>query len=350
MHKILLALSTDLFIVLSHKTGCGEWLVLHSPAKICPLSGRSDRPMTTKELEHLPPEAQEIYRQRKEQIANNNQIEDYRVSGGTIKMDFSGKTLELKQFVKTKEALADLISKKDKLKKYVEEIRRNLKFSKIICRFYTGTYVPTHEEQAELIELQVNVFDEVTLQIMESDLSLFIELYAKAKKHKEKLSVLLDITTHPEQLKQLFEQMKAKKPENIRWLYHKLSPNVRQFREAKQLCRELDVPYYVVGCKKRIKVGDYESLDVSSLLKAFFDCAGCALDYSPARERKGKPGFSKTMSVFNIETWEWQEEKNRNYRSNRTFCYEEMDKVQAKPSEIKARPKIQKILGLLNKM
>jgi len=111
-----------------------------------------------------------------EEIANPNQVYDYRASGRTVTIDFSNNILELKYFVRNKEELKNFLQNLEDYQEEVKAIRKDLKFGKIICRFDFGKQEVSENVLKRLIDFQYNVFDEITVQKIRRDNALFKRL------------------------------------------------------------------------------------------------------------------------------------------------------------------------------
>jgi hypothetical protein len=287
------------------------------------------------------------------QYANNNQVEDFLQSSITELQDFSGKSLELKYYLKSETDLKKFLENQDSMKRQIEKIRTDLRFSKIICRFYFGNYHPTLELQKKLISFQEDIFDEITVQMIKDNFDNFKIVYEYTKNKTEKsVSTLIDPILNPALLIQIISYFSEITPTNTRWIYHQLDTYIDRLRIISKTMKELGIDYYLTGCRK-IYGGktEFRNIDVSTMCKAYFGFKGCCLDYRSAkRERKkGQKVFVKDMYIFEEQNYEWKKVKNDNYKTNRLRDYVKLDRINPTKEEIEIRERIKLLCQYLDK-
>jgi len=281
------------------------------------------------------------------QLANNNQVDDFR-SGVTYAAGFSGKALELKYFLKDEKAVLAFLANIKSVKANVENVRRDLKFSKIICRFFFGKYVPSKDLQKQLAEVQEDIFDEVTIQLIGTNLETFKAIFESTNNTTKKpISVLIDVRLNMVRLSQIANYLKIWTPANIRCLYRKIGNNMNliKYDQILTFAKEAGINAYLVGCNKRFgkKLDAYANVDVSLIMQKI-GFAGCCLNYCPAAERKNKKGFAPNTDVLDIATYEWITEKNNGYQQVRLDNYLKQDSADLSDDAIKARENFAKLL------
>jgi hypothetical protein len=128
------------------------------------------------------------------QFVTNSEVEAYLASDKSQVQVFEGKTLEWKYWATNKEELQNILDNKEANRKRFEEIRKDLKIKKIICRFYFRGYVPSREEQRQIIDFQKGIFDEITVQLVGNDFVSFKNLLAySVNELKQPTSSLIDV-------------------------------------------------------------------------------------------------------------------------------------------------------------
>jgi len=285
------------------------------------------------------------------QYANNNQVEDFLQSNGAVIQDFSGKSLEMKYPLKSENGLKKFLENKSSIKRLVEEIRKNLKFSKIICRFYFGEYQPTLELQKRLILFQKDIFDEINVQMIEDNFDDFKIVYDYAINNTEKpISTLMDSILNPALLLQINSYLVENTPANTRWLYHKFNSNMDRFRLISNYMQKLNINFYLTGCNKRYGgETEFKDIDVSTICKGYFGFKGCCLDYRPAnKDRKGQKGFAPNMDNFEEKSYEWETIKNDDYKNNRLRDFIKLDGINPIKKEIEIRQRVKRLFQHLD--
>ena len=287
------------------------------------------------------------------QIANNKHVEDFWISGGTVMPDFSGKVLELKYSLSDEAEVNEFLGNKNSTHTEVKQAKHKLNFSKIICRFFFSNYVPSLELQKQLILLQKDIFDEVTVQMVKDNFDDLKTLYGYALNNTEKpLSTLIDPKLSPSLLLQVVEYLGTVRPVNTRWVYHKLSSHIDRFRIVSNTMQELGIDAYVTNCRKRY-AGDteFKNMDVSTILKGYFKFKGCALDCNSKNNKEGKKkGFAPDMDLFDEKTYEWIKVKNEDYRGNRLRDFVKLDGINPNKEELDKRDKVKRLYQRLEKL
>lgn len=279
------------------------------------------------------------------QIANNKHVEDFLLSGGKVVTDLSGKSVEIKYFLRNETALKAFLAN-DAIKKELRDVKEKSRISKIICRFFFWDYVPSLELQKKLILFQTEVFDEVTVQMVQNNFDSFKTLYGYALSNTEKpISTLIDLKLSPSLLIQIVEYLGTVRPANTRWVYRQLKSHIDRFVIVSKFMQASGIDAYITGCRK-IYGGDTEfrNIDVSTILKGFFKFKGCCLDHR--LPNKGRGGFS--IRVFKEENYEWVElKKIKDYRASRLEDLVKMDGVNPTQEEIASREKVKRLFKTL---
>ena len=278
------------------------------------------------------------------QIRNNNHVEDFLLSDGKVVTDLSGKSVELKYFLRDETTLREFLAN-DSIKKQVKDLKVRSKLSKIICRFFFKDYAPSLELQKKLIFFQKQVFDEVTVHMVKDNFGDLKTLYGYALSNTKKpISTLIDLKLSPSLLIQVVEYLGTVRPANTRWVYRELKSHIYQFAIVSKFMQASGIDAYITGCRK-IYGGDTEfrNIDVSTILKGFFKFKGCCLDHRP--RNKGRGGFP--IRVFKEENYEWVELKLKDYRASRLEDFLKMDAVNPTQEEIDSREKVKRLFKTL---
>ncbi|MBU1974828.1 MAG: hypothetical protein KKG59_00315 [Nanoarchaeota archaeon] len=285
------------------------------------------------------------------QIANNNQVEDFRISGGQVLQDFSGKWLELKYVLRDERSVDQFLENKSSLQNEVRKLRKDLKFGKIFCRFDFGAFLPSVSLQQKLVAFQREHFDEVTVQLINRKFDDFKIVFKYAKgQHNAKVSSLVDLSLSPPLLLQVLQYLVEEKPSSTRWYQRKFSTYIHQYRLVNKVMQKADIDYLLVSCRKRCSIDEASrNVDISTVAKSFFGFKGCCHDYRPANKagKKGQRRFAMHMDVFNPKTYEWEMHVNDNYKVNRLRNYLHLDAVQTSEQEAKKREKVKHLLVYL---
>jgi len=287
------------------------------------------------------------------ETANNNIVEDWKISGRTEKIDFSGKTLELKIPVKSEKEAETLISNSVNTENSVKDIKKQLKFDKVICRFDFEDFVPSEQTQKQLAEFQEKTFDEITIHMIDGDFTTFkIVFEYSLSKLKKPVSTLIDLQQHPEDLKEYCEYFMIMKPANTRWLGHKIDTNIQRYRVISGILQNAGIDYPLTGCRPRCSIENFKDIAVSVIVRFYFGFKSCCLEYNPSkRDKKTKiKGFSPTMDYFNTETCEFERVPNKNYRRNRIGNFFRLNELDISPNSIKNIKKVNLLFQHLQKL
>lgn len=284
------------------------------------------------------------------EISNNNQIIDFRKSGGNTTIDFSGKTLEIKYFLRTSNELATFLGQLAQHIAEINQIRNSLKFSKIWCRFDFGKQQISEQVQKKLIDVQDGSFDEITVQLVGDDLSVFERVLDYAISKEKPVSVLADLVLHINTLEALIGIISNKRPTSTRWKYHKIDTFIRKYRYVSASMQELLVPYYLTACNKRCSIKNFEEVAAAIVARGFFGFKGCCLDYK-APKKKGQRVFVKSVDSFNENTYLWDKlSNNQDYRQTRMESFNKLNSANVSNSEIKKRKKVKGLFDKLKKL
>ena len=286
------------------------------------------------------------------QIANNNQVEDWIATGRAQRINFSGKTLELKYFLKTETILKSFLTTKTNVLNNIQNIKKQLKFSKVICRFYFGDYEPSETLQKQLIDFQKGVFDEITVQIIKDEFGVFKRVLTYAITSGKDVSTLVDIGLETALLSQIDAHLISIRPANTRWIARKISSYIDRYRLVSTDMQEAGIDYHATSCQKRCstKHRNFENIDMSIVLKKAFGFKGCCLDYRPSPKSKKtgkKKGFPVGMDKFDVASYEWKTVKNQGYQSSRLSDYFNLDRANISNQAISQRPRFNQLLQYL---
>lgn len=281
------------------------------------------------------------------QFLNNNHWEDYLLAGATMTIDFSGKTLELKYFARTEKEAESLIQNKSKIKESIKKIKSEWKIDKVFCRFFFRKLKPNTDLQKSLVDFQKDVFDEVAVHLIGTRFNDFKQVYEYAVNKDLIVSPIADISILENHAKELFDYAKLQGSNNIRFTHRKINKFLARYFFISDEMKKHNLKVYLTGCTKRCNIEGFDDIDVSIIAKGLFKFHGCCLDYRPASKRTGKRGFSPTMSVFNLNTFEWGEEKNENFRANRLQNHIKLDSAKSSQNEIDKRPKVKQLFEIL---
>lgn len=287
------------------------------------------------------------------QTANNNQIKDWIDTGRAQRINFSGKTLELKYFLKTETILKRFLATKTNILNNIQDIKKQLKFIKVICRFYFGDYEPSETLQKQLVDFQKGVFDEITVQMIKDEFDVFKRVLDYAiNTSEEDISTLVDIGLGTVLLSQVNAHLISVRPANTRWIARKISSYIDRYRLISTDMKRAGIDYHATSCQKRCstKHRNFENIDMSTALKRAFGFKGCCLDYRPANKDKKtgkKKGFPVGMDKFDVTSYEWKIVKNQVYQSSRLSDYFNLDRANISNQAISQRPRFNQFLRYL---
>jgi hypothetical protein len=287
------------------------------------------------------------------QFFNNTQINDWEDSKRTMLIDYSGKTLEYIYPVKSEKQLKKLLNEKNKEKKLFEDIKDKLKFSKIICRFFFNNYKPNLELQKKLIDFQVDVFDELSVQLIATKFNDFKSLYEYAKNKKLSISIVADTGLSLKNLKEFCEYLISKKPTNTRWTKRKIDSYYQHYLVISRSLKKAGIDYHLVSCSKRcgIKESDFNDIAVPIIARGHFGFKGCCFAYRepPKQPKNKKPFFPSEMDKFDIETYKFNKVKNKSYKESRTQDSFKIDSADVSKKAIDNRDSVKRLFQYLKK-
>jgi len=267
------------------------------------------------------------------EIANNNIVEDWELSGKIEKIVFTDNILELKIPLYSENEINKFIQDTEKTKSRIAKIKSEMKFKKVICRFDFGDFEPSEELQKKLAQLQDKIFDEVTIQMIEGDFNTFKSVLEDSKvKLNKPIATLIDLNQHPEDLNEYCKYLLIFKPVNTRWIYHKIDTSLQKYRVIAGMMTKENIEYFLTGCRLRCSIKNFENIAISIIAKFYFGFKGCCQEYHPLKKNKTKrKGFSPTMDYFNPKTCEFERIPNKDYRKNRIgnlFRLDEIESIQ----------------------
>ncbi|MFH1972787.1 MAG: hypothetical protein ABIJ18_04900 [archaeon] len=285
------------------------------------------------------------------QVANNYQVEDFLRIEKDARQDCSGKTLEMKYNVRTKEEILNLLSNKGTIKKQIEQAKSELKFDVILCRFFFKDYFPTIKEQKELTDFQIDIFDQISVQMLGEEFEDFKIIYEYTRNKTNKgISTVIDTKLKSILLIQVMDYIVKNQPTSSRWIYRKIESNLDRYHIINRNMPKVDIPFYLVGCTKRFGgKTEFKNLDISTLGKAIFGFNGCCLDYRPTIAQKGKKRFVPMMDSFNEKSYEWEKIKNEEYKKERTKIYLKLNSINSDNKETLKNKKIKALMKILGK-
>lgn len=289
----------------------------------------------------------------KMEIANNNVFEDWKLSGKTERIDFTGKTMELKIPVSSEAVAKRLIENTEATQNLVKEIKKELKFSKLVCRFDFEDFKPSEQLQKELSSFQETAFDEVTIQMIDGDFNTFKSVFEHSlNKSKLPVSTLIDLNQHPQDLQEYCQYFVAVRPANTKWIYHKIDSNMQKYRIVSGILQEAKVDYILTGCRPRCSIKNFENIAVSVIARAYFGFKGCCLEFNHSKPDKKtkRRGFSPTMDYFNPETCEFERVPNKDYRKNRIGNFQRLNELDISQDSIKQIKKVNLLFQNLQKL
>lgn len=285
-------------------------------------------------------------------ISNNTQVEDWLLLGKALRGDFSGKTLEMKFVLKSAQAMQTFIQNKAGLKKTVQDIRKDLRYSRILSRFYFGDFSPSVALQKSLVDAQAGIFDDVAVQLIEDKFDEFKEVYEYASNTKSfSISPIVDVATDAVLLAQIIPYLVGANPKSMRWKYRKITTYPENYRIISRGLTETKIESYVVGCRKRcgIKYRDCENLCTTLILRAAFGFTGGCFDYQhPIRDKDGKKfRFPRDgMDKFSANSYEWEKVRHvKTFRVSRMADFNAIDGADISSSAINSRAKLKLLLN-----
>lgn len=284
-------------------------------------------------------------------IANNHQVDDWILLNRDLRGDFFGKILEMKFVLKSPRAIQTFLRNANNIRQTVQDIRRDLKFSKIFCRFDFGDFEPSVNLQKSLVDMQAGIFDEIAVQLIDDKFDEFKEVYEHASNTKSlSVSPVIDVATDSELLVQVLAYIVNESPENIRWKYRKITTYPENYRLISGALSETDIKYYIVSCRKRcgINYQGCENLCVPIILQMAFGFDGGCFDYRQAVKDSNnrKIGYPRDgTDRFDVNTYEWKKvNHSSNFRANRLTDFNAMDNADLSQPAINSRTKLRLLL------
>lgn len=285
--------------------------------------------------------------EEKMQYFNNTQINDWESSKRTALIDFTGKALEYIYFVRTEKEFNDLLNIKPTEKKKFQDIRKILKFSKIICRFFFGNYKPNLEQQKKLIDFQLDIFDELSVQLVKTQFQNFKQLYEYAKTKDIPISTVADVSLSLNNLKETCKYMIEIKPANTRWIQRKIDSYYQHYLVISRTLKNAGMDYYLVSCDKRcsIKVKDFNDIAIPIIARGHFEFKGCCFNYQqpPKQPKNKKPFFPDTMDQFDLSDYKYKKVKNKDYKRSRANDVDNLGKADVSKKAIDQRDSVKQL-------
>lgn len=285
------------------------------------------------------------------EVANNNQIDDWLKTSKTQKVDFTKNTLELKYSVKSEEALKNFLDMEEKIRESVQEIKRELKFDKIFCRFDFGSYIPSESLQKNLVDFQQGTFDDVTIQMINDDFATFKNVIKYANKKEYQISTFVDLKLGSPLLIQIINYLSSLDLSNTRWKYRKIDTYIDRYRLISSMLQEKGIDCYIVGCRKRcgIHFKECEDIAISVILRSsIFNFKGCCLEYNPLKKDLAgkKRRFIPSWKRFDKLTYEWIPAD----KSDRYQDYVDLSKLDLSKKEVSKRKKFILLIAYLEEL
>ena len=293
-----------------------------------------------------------------EEIANLYQIYDFRFSGRTATIDFSGKKLEIKYFVRTLEELKSFFKEIKFYRDEVKSIKKDLKFDKIWCRFDFGKSEISEDDLKKLIDFQKDIFDEVSIQKVGRNINIFRNVLDYAYSiSTQPFSVVVDVKEKSQELMETLNLLENFTISNLRVVYGKFDTHLNKYTLIELKKNNLQIPLYLVGCNKRCSMKDLKNknvrnVPVSIIARSWiFGFEGCCLDYNPVKFRKNKSGFPTSMDVFNLEKCLWEEHKHKkNFRDIRLMNWNNFNKLDISKQNLQNKKEVMIILNHLQNL
>jgi len=268
------------------------------------------------------------------QIGNNNQVEDFLKGIKFENSNLNKNFIELTFEINSKKMLNLFLEKGDFIKKLVLA-SKEMGYGKVIARFRFGKFVPTKDNQIELLNIQNSYFDELSVQLIEDKFDEFKELIDYSlNSFSKNISPVIDTNLGIALVKQIFDYLKPLKFENVRWIYHKLTITYSNYKFLSSLIEKDNKNHYLVDCSRRsglvfkdLNIRDFSTL---ILLKELFNFDGfCLRHYFPVKDKNGKIiGFPDgNLWEFNSKTFFYEKIKSKEFRLNRSKEYELMNNL-----------------------
>jgi hypothetical protein len=290
------------------------------------------------------------------QIANNSQFEDM-LTG--IEVDASTTTdnmLELTFFLKSNKAVESFLNSTDALKDTVNVAKNDMKFTKVFCRIKFNGLVPSDDIQKALIRLQHEVFDFVSVELLNMQFDSFKLLLQYARDTGRKpVSAVVDIMDNTTSLRQIIAHLIEFNPKNLRFVYHKINEdNLSAYRLIKEFLHGKAITYYAIDCSRRCGLV-YENVHAKNIatpvvLKIGFGFNGCCTRYQPAvKDANGrKMGYAKSeIYKFDKESLEYILVPNKNYRKSRYADFVNLNELDLSDAVVSSNPKLKLLLAYL---
>lgn len=283
-------------------------------------------------------------------LGNNTQVEDFfngiKFENSIIKEN----VIELTFHLNSKKQINSFINSKKFIEKIVSSAK-DVGYKKVLARFKFVKHSPSKEEQKNLLKIQNEFFDELSVQLIGEKFDVFKEMIGYAEENfDKKISPVIDLQFST-LLTPIINYLKSLNIDNIRWIYHKLSVCYGSYELVNSLMQNSEISNYIVDCSRRCGLV-YEDIDARNiatpiLLKLLFNFDGFCFRYYPARKDKnGKIiGFpNKEIWKFNPKTYEFELIPNKDYRINRSLDYQNLNQILSK----KTIPQTQKLVKLLS--
>ncbi len=269
------------------------------------------------------------------QLGNNTQVEDFLKEGIKFEnSDLNKNLMELSFEINSLDRLKLFLQKREFIEKLVSA-SKEIGYTKVVARFRFGNFKPTKQNQIELLKIQNDYFDELSIQLIGDKFDEFKEIIDYSlNSFSKKVSPVIDTNFGVVLLKQIFDYLKPLKFENVRWIYHKLTITYSNYKLLNSLIKKDNKKHYLVDCSRRsglvfkdLNIRDFSTL---ILLKELFDFDGfCLRHYFPVRDKNGKiVGFPDGhIWKFNQKTFFYERVKSKEFRLNRSSEYEVMNNL-----------------------
>ncbi len=270
----------------------------------------------------------------KMQIGNNTQVGDFLKGVKFENSELDKNFMELSFDINSLDKLKLFLQKGEFIQKMVSDSKK-MGYKKVIARFKFGKFVPTKDDQIQLLETQNLYFDELSIQLIGDKFDEFKEIMNYSlNSFSRNISPVIDTKFGIVLLKQIFDYMKPLEFENVRWVYHKLTLTYSNYKFLSSLIKEDNKKHYLVDCSRRsglvLKDLDIRNFSTLILLKKLFNFDGfCLRHYFPVRNKEGEiVGYSDGhIWKLNSDTFFYERIKDKEFRLNRSNEYEAINNL-----------------------
>ena len=285
-------------------------------------------------------------------LGNNLQLEDFlkgiKFERGTIQEN----TIELTFYLKSKKEISFFLNSRSFIEKLVSS-SKTMGYKEVLARFKFVKYSPSEDEQKELLKIQNDFFDELSIQLIGDKFDVFKNMIDYAEENLDKdISPVVDLNINLILLIKVTNYLRDLEIKNIRWIYHKLNLfYINNYETISSIMKGYKISNYIVDCSRRCGLffGDVDGRNIATpiLLKILYGFDGFCFRYCPApRDKNGKLiGFpGREIWKLNSNTYEFENIENKDYRVNRSLDYENLNTILSK----KTIPQNQKIAKLIS--